>query len=197
MASGSPRESVGTADRALDVAERLVQTRGFNGVSYADIAEELEISKASLHYHFRSKGELGHALISRYSARFAAALAGIDRDVSRPRAKLDAYVEIYTGVLRGDRMCLCGMLAAEYETLPEPMSKAVVTFFRDNEAWLGTVISQGQTDGSLSRSLAPGEASQMILSGLEGAMLLARTYGGLSRFQSSAQRLLDALALPA
>jgi TetR/AcrR family transcriptional repressor of nem operon len=197
MASGSRRESVGTADRALDVAERLVQTRGFNGVSYADIAEELEISKASLHYHFRSKGELGHALISRYSARFAAALAGIDRDVSRPRAKLDAYVEIYTGVLRGDRMCLCGMLAAEYETLPEPMSKAVVTFFRDNEAWLGTVISQGQTDGSLSRSLAPGEASQMILSGLEGAMLLARTYGGLSRFQSSAQRLLDALALPA
>jgi TetR/AcrR family transcriptional repressor of nem operon len=197
MASGSRRESVGTADRALDVAERLVQTRGFNGVSYADIAEELEISKASLHYHFRSKGELGHALISRYSARFAAALAGIDRDVSRPRAKLDAYVEIYTGVLRGDRMCLCGMLAAEYETLPEPMSKAVVTFFRDNEAWLGTVISQGQTDGSLSRSLAPGEASQMILSGLEGAMLLARTYGGLSRFQSSAQRLLDALARPA
>jgi TetR/AcrR family transcriptional regulator, transcriptional repressor for nem operon len=133
-------------------------------------------------------------LISRYSARFATALANIDRDVSRPRAKLDAYVEIYTGVLRGDRMCLCGMLAAEYETLPEPMSEEVVMFFQDNEAWLGRVISQGQTDGSLSRSLTPGEASQMILSGLEGAMLLARTYGGLPRFQSSAQRLLDALA---
>jgi TetR/AcrR family transcriptional repressor of nem operon len=194
MTSGSRQASLGTAGRALDVAERLVQIRGFNGVSYADIAGELKITKASLHYHFRSKGELGYALISRYSARFATALANIDRDVSRPRAKLDAYVEIYTGVLRGDRMCLCGMLAAEYETLPEPMSEAVVMFFQDNEAWLGRVISQGQTDGSLSRSLTPGEASQMILSGLEGAMLLARTYGGLPRFQSSAQRLLDALA---
>jgi TetR/AcrR family transcriptional regulator, transcriptional repressor for nem operon len=91
-------------------------------------------------------------------------------------------------------MCLCGMLAAECETLPEPMSEAVVTFFQDNEKWLGTVISAGQTDGSLSRSLTPGKASQMILSGLEGAMLLARTYGGLPRFQSSAQRLLNALA---
>jgi TetR/AcrR family transcriptional repressor of nem operon len=194
MTSGRRQASLGTADRALDVAERLVQIRGFNGVSYADITDELKITKASLHYHFRSKAELGYALISRYSARFATALASIDRDVSRPRAKLDAYVEIYTGVLRGDRMCLCGMLAAEYETLPEPMSEAVVTFFQDNETWLGTVISAGQADGSLSRSLTPGEASQMILSGLEGAMLLARTYGGLPRFQSSAQRLLDALA---
>jgi TetR/AcrR family transcriptional regulator, transcriptional repressor for nem operon len=90
MTSGSRQASLGTADRALDVAERLVQIRGFNGVSYADIAGELKITKASLHYHFRSKGELGYALISRYSARFATALANIDRDVSRPRAKLDA-----------------------------------------------------------------------------------------------------------
>ena len=194
MTSGSRQASPGTADRALDVAERLVQVRGFNGVSYADIAEELEITKASLHYHFRSKGELGYALISRYSARFAAALSGIDRDVSRPRAKLDAYVEIYSGVLRGDRMCLCGMLAAEYETLPEPMGEAVVAFFRDNEAWLGKVVSEGQTDGSLSSRLTPGEASQMILSGLEGSMLLARTDGGVTRFQSAAQRLVEALA---
>lgn len=194
MALGTRQVPVGTADRALDVAERLVQIRGFNGISYADIADELKITKASLHYHFRSKGELGHTLISRYSARFATALASIDRDISRPRAKLDAYAEIYTGVLRGDRMCLCGMLAAEYETLPEPMSEAVVIFFQDNETWLGKVISQGQSDGSLSRSLTPGEASQMILSGLEGAMLLGRIYGGVPRFQSSAQRLLDALA---
>jgi TetR/AcrR family transcriptional repressor of nem operon len=194
MASGVRQTSLSTADRALDVAERLVQIRGFNGVSYADIAEELQITKASLHYHFRSKGELGHALISRYSTRFAAALAEIDREISQPRAKLDAYVEIYTGVLRGDRMCLCGMLAAEYETLPAPMGEAVITFFRDNEAWLGKVVSQGQTDGSLSPRLTPGEASQMILSGLEGAMLLARTYGGVRRFQSSAVRLLEALA---
>lgn len=194
MASGTRQTSVGTADRALDVAERLVQVRGFNGVSYADIAAELAIAKASLHYHFRTKGELGHALISRYSARFAAALAAIDRDAGRPRAKLDAYVELYSEVLRGDRMCLCGMLAAGYETLPAPMGDAVVTFFRDNEAWLGTVVAAGQTDGSLSPRLSPGEASQMILSGLEGAMLLARTDGGITRFQSSADRLLDALA---
>ena len=64
-----------TADRILDVAERLVQMLGFNGFSYADIAAELKITKASLHYHFATKAELGARLIARYQGRFQAALA--------------------------------------------------------------------------------------------------------------------------
>ena len=55
-----------------------MQTCGFNGFSYADIAAELGITKASLHYHFQSKAELGDALIARYARRFADALSGIE-----------------------------------------------------------------------------------------------------------------------
>jgi TetR/AcrR family transcriptional repressor of nem operon len=189
------RTSANTAERTLDVAERLVALRGFNGFSYADIADELGMTKASLHYHFRGKAELGEALIARYSARFAEALESIDRDVTGARAKLDAYVSIYSGVLQGGRMCLCGMLAAEYETLPTPMGEAVVRFLQYNEEWLTNVLTEGQSDGSLSAVVTPADASQMILSGLEGGMLIARTYGGLARFQGSAGRLLDALTL--
>jgi len=193
LASSSPRKSADTAERTLDVAERLVQIRGYNGFSYADIAAELDITKASLHYHYRGKAELGQALIARFSARFALALESIDRDATDARAKLDAYVNIYSAVLRGDRMCLCGMLAAEYETLPKPMGEAVARFFQDNETWLTNVFAQGQAAGSLSASMTPSQAAQMILSGLEGTMLIARTEGGLPRFQASARSLLDAL----
>ena len=59
--------AAGTAERILDVAERLVQSRGYNGFSYADVAAELGITKASLHYHFAGKAELGEALIARYT----------------------------------------------------------------------------------------------------------------------------------
>jgi len=90
-------------------------------------------------------------------------------------------------------MCLCGMLAAEYETLPHSMAEAITQFFRENEAWLTNVVAQGQADGSLSNGVTPSDASQMLLSGLEGAMLIARTLGGLPRFQSSARRLLEIL----
>src|SRR5580698_7590129 len=94
-----------TADKVLDVAERLVQTRGFNGFSYADIAEELRITKASLHYHFATKAELGSQLIARYERNFLAALQRIQSEPLDAPGKLRAYVEIYSGVLKKDRMC--------------------------------------------------------------------------------------------
>ena len=193
MATTSPKAEGKTATRILDVAERLVQTRGFNGFSYADIAAELGITKASLHYHFPGKAELGEALINRYGERFAHALAAIDGTDSDARAKLGAYVDLYAEVLRGQRMCLCGILAAEYQTLPEPMRDAVVRFFDDNEAWLTGVLAQGQKSGTLSLCEPAGHAAQMILSGLEGAMLVARPYSDLKRFKSAADRLLASL----
>ena len=183
----------GTADRTLDVAERLVQVRGFNGFSYADVARELEITKASLHYHFSGKAELGEALISRYAVRFATALTEIDREVTGAGAKLEAYVGIYGAVLSEGRMCLCGILAAEYETLPRPMREAVTGFFTANEAWLIRTLSQGRSDGSLSVNGSLADLAQMILSGLEGAMLLSRTQGKPELFHSAANRLLNTL----
>src|SRR4051794_10373970 len=128
------------AQRILDVAERLVQSRGFNGFSYADVAADLGVTRASLHYHFPSKAELGEALISRYTERFADALAAIDSRGAGPADRLEAYVGLYAEVLRGRRICLCGMLAAEYQTLPEPMQQAVAAFLAVNQAWLQTVL---------------------------------------------------------
>jgi TetR/AcrR family transcriptional regulator, transcriptional repressor for nem operon len=195
MPSRNHGNRAGTAERTLDVAERLVQVRGFNGFSYADVATELGVTKATLHYHFPGKAELGEALIARYRARFADALQGIDREIVNTRAKLDAYLGLYSAVLRGDRMCLCGILAAEYETLPSSMRQAIIEFFEDNEAWLATVVTHGQADGSVTGSVDPAHVAQMILDGLEGAMLVARTHGGLTRFQSSAGQLLDTLTV--
>ena len=74
-------ETNDTATRILDIGERLVQVRGFNGFSYADVAAELDMTKAALHYHFPGKAELGRALIERYTERFVAALADIDERI--------------------------------------------------------------------------------------------------------------------
>lgn len=194
MAATKPRTETDTASRILDVAERLVQVRGFNGFSYADVAAELNVTKASLHYHFAGKAELGEALIDRYAARFAESLERIDRRPIDARKKLDAYARLYTDVLRNERMCLCGMLAAEYQTLPEPMRDAVLRFFDENEEWLVSVLAQGEREGGLQLRASPSDVARMIVSGLEGAMLVARTYGDLARFRVSANRLIASLA---
>ncbi len=185
--------STNTATQILDVAERLVQIRGFNAFSYADVAGELGLTNAALHYYFPSKSELGEALIARYAIRFMGALADIDESFADPLRKLDAYAALYGGVLRNQRMCLCGMLAADYETLSPGMQGAVADFFEGNERWLAEVLKQGRDNGELSFPGPPLEEARSIVSGLEGAMLIARSIGDIKRFKWAARHLLEAL----
>jgi len=186
-------ETTDTAAAILAVAEHLVQVRGFNAFSYADVAAEVGLTTAAIHYHFPSKAELGEALIARYASRFLAALVEIDDSSEDPARKLAAYADLYAGVLRSQRMCLCGMLAAEYETLSAGMQGAVADFFERNEQWLAEVLTQGREDGLLSFPGSPLEEARTIVSGLEGAMLIARSFGGVKRFRSAASHLLTAL----
>ena len=185
----------GTAERILDVAEGLVQSRGFNGFSYADVAEALGISKAALHYHFPGKAELGEALIARYASRFGDALVAVDRDEPDGPAKLRAYARLYADVFQDDRMCLCGMLAADYATLPDPMRERVVRFFDDNERWLARVLEAGRSDGTLRFHGSSRSVARTLVGGLEGAMLVARPYGDIRRFRAAAALLIDGLAV--
>jgi TetR/AcrR family transcriptional repressor of nem operon len=161
---------------------------------YADISSELGITKASLHYHFAGKAELGEAIIERYSDRFRERLAEIDASGADAPVKLEEYAEIYAGVLREQRMCLCGMLAAEYETLPGPMREAIVRFFDESETWLAHVLEEGRDAGSLALPAPANEEARAIVDGLEGALLVARPLGDADRFEATAARLLARLS---
>jgi len=187
-----PAHVATTADRILDVAERLTQSQGYNGFSYADVAAELELTRAALHYHFPGKAELGLALVARYAQRFMTALSAIDA-LDDPCAELAAYAQLYLDVLEDRRMCLCGMLAAEHQTLPARMQDAVIAFFDDNERWLATVLDDGRAKGALTFAGTSEATARMIVDGLEGAMLVARLHHDPSRFRASADRLLDSL----
>jgi TetR/AcrR family transcriptional repressor of nem operon len=194
---GRPRadaSSPDTALRILDTAERLAQTAGFNGFSYADIARELALTKASLHYHFASKADLGRALMARYARNFAAALERIDAQGGSAPRRLGRYVELYAAVLRGDRMCLCGMLAAEHATLPEGLQGDVARFFADNEEWLARLLAAGRREGTLRFRGAPRDAARLVVGSLEGAMLLARSSGRTAAFDSVSGQLLASFA---
>ena len=134
----------GTADRILDIAERLVQLRGYNAFSYADVAKAVGIRKASLHYHFATKADLGLALVTRYRRAFLEALRAIEADSSDPLERLERYAELYGSVLRKKRMCMCGMLATDAATLPKAMRESVAEFFAENVGWLARMLEQGR-----------------------------------------------------
>ncbi len=182
-----------TATKILDSAERLVQTRGFNAFSYADIAAELGLRKASIHHHFPSKADLGKRLLARYEGRFLRALSDIDASGGAGARRLKKYVDMYVGVLRAGRMCLCGMLAADFETLPRGLREAVKAFFIKNEVWLAKLLEDGRADGSLAFQGSPVEKARALVSSLEGGMLVARSFGDIKRFEVLGKKLVAEL----
>ena len=181
-----------TKQAILDVAEGLVQTRGYNGFSYKDIAQALGMRTASLHHHFPSKAILGQAVAARYRGRFADARGAIAAQPTAARAKLEDYADLFRTTLGVDRrLCLCGMLGAEAEALPEPVRAEVAGFFQENEAWLAAQFAAGRGSGELRFAGAPEAAASLFLALLEGAMILARATRSRGRFNTAIAAYLD------
>ena len=99
MTTTAPKQRSETAEQILDLAETLIQTRGYSAFSYQDISDALGIRKASIHYHFASKTDLGIAVVDRYVERFGAALVAIADDQSQSSmAMLDFYIEALSAI---------------------------------------------------------------------------------------------------
>jgi TetR/AcrR family transcriptional repressor of nem operon len=173
------------AEEILNSAERLARRRGYNGFSFRDLAEEVGIKSASVHYHFPTKANLGAAVAQRYTERFIAGLGDPDDPGAGPRALLERYVDAFRRALVRDRqMCLCGMLGAEVESLPPEVASEVRTFFELNVEWLAAVLSRragGAPGNGVPEDGVPGDRTMAerqaltILAMLAGALVVART----------------------
>lgn len=162
-----------TREQLMAAAERLIRTRGYSAISYADLAEAVGIRKASIHHHFPGKADLGAALAADYAARFAVLLDAIDRDEGNALARIRRYASIYEASVRDGMLCLCGMLVTEIHVLPEEVRAGVRRFFAQQLAWLTRVLAEGVARGELRLVGKPETAAERILSALEGATLLA------------------------
>ena len=171
-----------TRDSILTSAQHLVQQRGYNGFSYADIADEVGIRKASLHHHFPTKTDLGLALIERYAADFDIALQSIDAAKIKADTKLWRYVGLYRATLEADRMCLCGMLATEALTLDAALLPKLRQFFERNTEWLAAVLSAGRDDSRFQFSGNAADHARAFQAALQGALMMARASGEAADF---------------
>jgi TetR/AcrR family transcriptional repressor of nem operon len=185
MTTTATKQKSETAEKILDLAETLIQTRGYSAFSYQDISSSLGIRKASIHYHFPSKTDLGIAVIDRYVAHFGAALAMLAADETRSSmAVLELYLEPYVGFAdTTDRVCLCGALAGEILVLPPEMRSRVEGFFRSHQEWLTKILKRGRARGEF-RLVAPAsKQARFIFSALQGALLVKRATGDATQLR--------------
>lgn len=187
-------EADSAQQRILDAAERLCQTRGFNGFSFRDLAEIVGIRAASIHYHFPTKADLGKALIVRYRHKMETLMGEIERKEPTVAGRLRRFVAALSDILRDEqRMCLCGILAAEAATITPDMRAELRRFFDGCEQWLTRELSAGREGGELSFQGTPATAARATLSALEGAMITSRAYGDDRRLGEAADWLLGQL----
>lgn len=166
----------------------MVQSRGYNGFSYRDVAEHVGIQAATIHYYFASKGDLAAALVARYRKRFGQHRDALASAAERPRHRLELYSSLFRTLLTDhDQLCLGAMLAAEAASLPGKVIRETARFFEDNVSWLAGVMEDGRRFGDFVFVGSPVTQARMLFAALEGAMLMARASKDVATFSSVAR----------
>ena len=162
----------------LNLAEALLQDVGFNGFSYANIAAELGVKNAAIHYHFPTKEDLGCAVVKRYRDRFQLWINNSRVKNLAPEKKLDWFFGIYTD-LRADKgkVCLVGSIEAEFNSIPEALQAEVEGLHKELLIWLETTLSEGQETGVFRFNGTAANKAALILSSVQGALQMARALG--------------------
>lgn len=167
-----------TRTRILDEAEALLLARGFNAFAYQHIAQALGIKPAAVHYHFATKEALGVALITRQRERLSKWVAKPRIADLSPTAQLAALLTVYeTHLSHNRRLCFFGSLAAEFNTLPEPMQAELRTFSAELNQWVAGVLAAGRQSAEFRFIGHPAAKAAQVLTTLAGALQVARVHG--------------------
>ena len=174
-----------TKTALLNSAENAARRLGFDGFSYADLAEDVGIRKASIHHHFPSKANLSVALMQRYHENFQKICAEIDASFDTGGAQLAELIKQYkTGSDDGKRICLCASFSASRDSLPPEVVEKISDFRVMVIGWMTRAFEQGGKDGTISDVTHPALEATSSMSLLEGAQLAARAEENPALFES-------------
>ena len=186
-----------TKNALLDSAERAARSKGFDGFSYADLARDVGIRKASIHHHFPTKADLSIALMQRYYDSFRNVCAEIDARETTGAARLDALIEQYRLAIDGGKtLCLCVSFSTSRASLPEDVIAQISRFRTMMISWIETAFEQGRSDGTIAGVRNPAHEAAATLPLLEGAQLSARAEENPQLFNNAIQLLTSRLPAP-
>lgn len=179
-----------TRDILLDLGEQAIRTRGFAGFSYADLARDAGIRKASIHHHFPAKADLGLALVERYGVDLAGALDAIQVDAANAGEAMSGAVRLYRDALQdGTSACLCAALATDTALLDETTRQALKTTNDATRDWFESVYTLAKQDLSITGVSGPTSEASATLALLQGAQLLAKAATNVGAFDEATAAL--------
>ncbi len=186
--------TVDTKQAIMNAARTVVQARGYSGLSFRELAKEIGVKSASIHYHFPTKGDLGAVLARRYTDEAVTLFDEFLAGSQNPKTCIRNYTDVFrAALLNNNRMCLCGIMAAERDDLPAEVRAEVDRFTDVNVLWLIKVLSLEKTGAS---GDAIAQRALAIFAAIEGAQLVARGRGDVALFDRSVEAYRTAGLLP-
>lgn len=167
---------------------------GYQALNFRDVAEAVGVKSSSIHYYFPTKGDLGAALARRYAEDMAGFLKQLTADHKDISATLRTYTSVFRApLLNGNRMCLCGIMAAEHAQLPDEVRAEVNRFTDVNVTWLTQLMLQAKVE----RTRAKAERRALaVFSAIEGAQLIAHGRGDVTAFDDTLESYRQTGLLP-
>lgn len=157
----------------LQHANELIQLKGFNGFSYADLSKTLGITKASIHHHFPAKADLGLA----YCQQKCDALAQLDSQLKTKQHAVDqlkGYFAIFESCAEQQQMCGIYAMQTDLQLMSEPLQKQVNKLAGLELQILSRILEQGKQNGEFSFKATPYQQAVIICCAIKGALMLNR-----------------------
>jgi TetR/AcrR family transcriptional regulator, transcriptional repressor for nem operon len=171
-------------ERLLHAAEKTTYRYGFGPAAIADIAKEARIPLGNVYYYFKTKDEIGDAIIELRVSRFRKLLEELSKAPS-PKERLCAFVQIKIknrlDLARGG--CPVGTLCSELQKHGGPAARKSPVLFATALDWMEAQF-RALGKGAESRSLAV-----HLLAATQGVSVLAHTFHDPKLIAMEAARL--------
>jgi TetR/AcrR family transcriptional regulator, transcriptional repressor for nem operon len=173
---GRPREF--DLDQALDHAIRVFRARGYHATSIGDLSAATDLSAGSIYKAFKDKQAIFIAALDRYDSlrqkQLETAANGRESGLAKLRAVLMAYAALCCGE-EGETGCMVVGAATGLSSLEPPIADKVRAGLEMRHTLLGTLLRQGQEDGSVRRDLDAQTATDMLLCLVLGMRVIGKT----------------------
>ena len=180
-------------EKILDAAEKLVQDRGLNAVSFQDLADAVGLRKASVFHHFPNKEAVALALIDRCGSKHGPKYAAVVESEATAPEKLLRLAEIFEEGLRKQRPCLIAALGGGLNTLPKSAVAELADTAKAAVERFAAVFDQGRAEDSLKFDGSPYDAAMAFFAMLQGLQVLARASGSSEAFLLAARSYVDSI----
>lgn len=183
-------KTLSTKEKILKEGRSLLQRHGYNGFSFQDIANTLNIKKPSVYDHFASKEDLIVAILQYYTESFDIWTSSVAKlaPLEQVRKVFDVFYAFSC-----DKRKVCPVLALTVDThvLTPKIQSHMKLFIEQWMAWLQIQIKQGQKNKTIRPDIKPSVLSGLIYNQVMGSQFQARILNDPTVMLKSGDMLID------